>query len=88
MTKRLMFRSSIAFAPSSIGVSLPPDRSLAPGENKQTVVVAAEKPSVTVCALVNLSFSDCHAGPVLVDMEAGNGGNVCPIVNGTPKMLS
>jgi hypothetical protein len=51
-------------------------------------VVAAEKPSVTVCALVNLSFSDCHAGHVLVDMEAGNGGNVCPIVNGTRKMLS
>ena len=32
------------------------------------------------CALVNLAFSDCQAGPVLVDMEAGNGGNVCPIV--------
>jgi hypothetical protein len=52
-------------------------------KNKQAVVA-----SVTVCALVNLAFSDCQAGPVLVDMEAGNGGNVCPIVNRTRKMLS
>jgi hypothetical protein len=36
-------------------------------KNKQTLAVAAEKPSVTVCAVVNLSFSDCHAGPVLAE---------------------
>jgi hypothetical protein len=50
-------------------------------ENKQVVAL------ITVCALVNLAFSDCQAGPVLVDMEAGNGGNVCPMVNRTPKIV-
>jgi hypothetical protein len=26
----------------------------------------------------NFAFSDCQAGPVLVDMEARNDSNVCP----------
>jgi hypothetical protein len=91
MMKRLMFRSSIAFAKK---ISKLHWCEFAAGwlvgsmKNKQAVVVAAEKPSVTVCALVDLSFFDRHSRPVLVDMEAGNGGNVCPIANRTRKMLS
>jgi len=34
-------------------------------KNKQTIAFAAEKPTVTVRTVVNLSFSDCHAGTVL-----------------------
>ncbi|MCK1516127.1 hypothetical protein IVB22_27015 [Bradyrhizobium sp. 190] len=89
MTKRLMFPSSIAFAKKISKLhwcEVAAEWLVGSMKNKQAVVVAAEKPSV--CALVNLSFSDCHAGPVPVDMEAGSGGNVCPIVNRTRKMLS
>jgi hypothetical protein len=86
MTKRLMFRSSIAFAKKISKLhwcEFAAEWLVGSMKNKQAVVG-----SVTVCALVNLAFSDCQAGPVLVDMEAGNGGNVCPIVNRRRKMLS
>jgi hypothetical protein len=55
MTKGLMFLSSNAFAKKISKLhwwEFAAGRLVGSMKNKQTVVVAAEKPSVTVCALV------------------------------------
>ena len=63
-----MFRSSITFAKKISKLhrcEFAAGRLIGSMKNKQTIAFAAEKPSVTVRTVVNLSFSDCHAGTVL-----------------------